>query len=233
MGCFDGQIKVYGPEDLSDEFKAATGDVLKQGRGGGYWTWKSFIISDMLSTMKENDILLYADAGCSLQAAGIPRLKEYIEMISPESGYSVLCMRLLDGTMYGKGELLQKKWTTNAIFDYFGVPVDSTIGNTNQILGTCCLFRKCTDSLAVANKWLDVAMTRADLFTDKYNDESKLKNPDFKDNRHDQAVFTMIVQIDPYKNTCKIIDEEIEINHGTPKTETNKTSSPVLASRMK
>jgi len=53
MGCFNGQIKVYTPEDLSEEFKTAVGDVLNEVRGGGYMTWKPYIIA------KEVDI--YAD----------------------------------------------------------------------------------------------------------------------------------------------------------------------------
>jgi len=233
MGCFDGQIKTYGPEDLSESFKTAVGDVLKQGRGGGYWTWRPYIFLDILSKMNDNDIFLYADAGCNLQVAGIPRLKEYIEMISPESGKSVLCMRLMDGSTYGEKGFLQKKWATTAIFEYFGIPIESDIGNSNQILGGVQMYRKCPESLAVVQKMYEIATTNPKLFTDEYSAMSKTTNPAFIDNRHDQSVFTMIVQTEPYKNTCVIIDDEIEINHGTPKTESNKTSSPVIASRIK
>ena len=100
MGCFNGQIKVYTPEDLSEEFKKAVGDILNETRGGGYWTWKPYIIMDMLTKLKDNDILVYADSGCTLHPEGIPRLKEYAEMISPSTNKAVLAMRLLDGTTY-------------------------------------------------------------------------------------------------------------------------------------
>jgi hypothetical protein len=234
MGCFNGEIKMYGPEDLSEEFKKATGEHLNAVRGGGYWLWRPFIIKDMLSKMNENDILLFADAGCTLQRAGLPRLHEYIDMISPESGHSVLVMRLKDGTAHGgKGAFLAKKWTTKQIFDYFHVPVDGDIANTNQIMGGFQMYRKCPKSLSVVEELLKVAMTNPKLFTDDYNEENKSINPNFKENRHDQAVFSIIVQKDPFKKTCKIIDDEIEFANGTDNSEKIKSSSPVIATKIR
>jgi hypothetical protein len=40
----------------------------------------------------------------------------------------------------------------------------------------------------------------------------------------------MIVQTAPYKDKCVIIDEEIEVDHGTGR---NMTDKPVHASRIK
>jgi len=178
------------------------GDVLNQPRGGGYWIWKSYIIADALSKLNDNDILLYTDAGCSFKKEGLPRLMEYAKMISPESGYSVLAMRLRDQTI--------KKWTTTAIFDEFKVPVDGDIANSKQILGGVQMYRKSKESIEVLNKLLEIAKTKPDLFTDKYNEESKKTNPDFVENRHDQSIFSIIVNIEPYNKYCKVIDEEIE-----------------------
>ena len=224
MKCFDGQIKIYGPDDLSADFKKAVGSALNAARGGGYWLWRPYILNDIFSKMKENDYVLFADAGCTLQPAGIPRLKEYIAMISPESGKSVLCMRLIGSQ--------QKVWTTTAIFDYFNIPIESEIGNANQILGGFQMYRKCPESLAVLQKMYEIATTRPDLFSDEHNEESKKKNPVFQDNRHDQAVLTMVIQIEPYKNTSVIIDEEIESEYGRPDKSFYSTK-PVIATRKK
>lgn len=230
MGCFNGHIKVYTPEDLSEEFKTAVGDVMNEVRGGGYMTWKPYIIMDMLTKLKENDILLYADAGSTLRPEGIPRLKEYAEMISPTTNKGVLVMRLVDGTTHGPDGFLEKKWTSMRIFDYFNEKIDGTIANSSQITSSFAMCRKCPESLEVIGKWLEVAKTRPDLFTDRHNEESKKINPDFKDNRHDQSILSMIVQTAPYKDKCVIIDEEVENLHGTPQ---DLTKSPVLTSRIK
>jgi hypothetical protein len=216
MGCFNGKIRMYSPSDLSNDFKSKTSPYINEDRGGGYWLWKSYICNDMINSINDNEYLLYTDTGCVLQKSGLPRLYEYIKMISPESGKSVLAMRL-EG-------LLSKYWTTNAIFKHFNIPRDSEIGNSGQILAGVLLFRKCKESIEIIRKWLDVAQTKPDLFSDKYNNESKNIHNNFKDNRHDQGVLNVILQMDPYKNTVEVIKEEIEAYD---------TTHPIYAARKK
>ena len=209
MGCFNGQIKAYGPEDLSKEFFEKIGDIIKESRGAGYWIWKSYIVHDMLNKLKDNDILLYADAGCTLHKEGVNRLISYADMISPSSGFSVLAMRLK--TKANQQPTLQAKvWTTSAIFDHFNISLDNPIAINDQILAGVSMYRKCPESLAVVKKWLDTAEKHPDLFGSKFDEESKKTNPGFMENRHDQAVFSIIVQMPPYNKTVKVIQEEIE-----------------------
>jgi hypothetical protein len=216
MGCFNGIIKAYNPDDLSEDFKTAVGDVLNESRGGGYWIWKPYIIADALSQINENDILIYADAGSKFNKKGMQRLMEYINMISPESGYSVLVMRW-------RG-LKNHHWTTTRIFDEFNVATDGEIANSSQVLATVQIYRKCKESVNLINKWIEIAETRPDLFTDRYNEETKGINQEFVDNRHDQSIFSMIVHLEPYSKTCKVIDEEIEHDTG---------SNPIFAARKR
>ena len=224
MGCFNGQIKVYTPDDLSNDFKTAVGDVLNEPKGGGYWTWKPYIIADMLSKLNDGDMLVYADAGCTLQPAGVPRLKEYTNMISEDSRNSVLVMRLRDQQ--------SKKWTTNAVLEYFKQPLDGEVMKSNQILAGIIVCRKCKESEKVIGRWLEVAMTRPDLFTDKYSEESKRLNPDFNENRHDQPILSIIVKTSPYKNTCLIIEEEVEKTSIPVRNEDYFKDKPIVASRI-
>jgi len=217
MGCFNGTIKVYDPSDLSEEFKSATGGVLNEKRGGGYWLWKPYIIYDMLQKLNENDILLYVDAGCTLNKNGVPRLKEYAQAISPSTNKSILVMRLTTEK--------EKKWTSTPIFEYFNEPIDGEAGNSNQHLATTSLYRKCDKTMMFVETWLNIAKTRPDLFTDVYNDESKRTNPIFSENRHDQSIFSMITKSEPYNDWCVVINEEIEIGLGYSER------SPIFASR--
>lgn len=208
-GIFNGNIKAYGPEDLSDDFVKKLGNIINESRGGGYWLWKPYIIYDMLNKINMNDILVYTDSGCSINTSGNKRLNEYIDMISPKSGYSVLAMQLKSGK-HDNNSLKSKVWTSSPIFDYFNIKLNSTIANNDSILATMIILRKSPESLSVIRRWLDVAEQKPDLFTDKYNSDSKLKNPDFKENRHDQSILSIIVQIAPYNKYVKIIEEEIE-----------------------
>jgi uncharacterized Fe-S cluster protein YjdI len=212
-GCFNGKIKAYGPDDLSKEFVDKVATVISMPRGGGYWIWKPYIIYDMLNKLNDNDILVYADAGCTLQKSAINRFNEYINMISPETQYSVLGMRLRahnrDGSLKD-GSLKSKSWTTHKIFDYFHLNLNSDIANKEMILGGVIICRKSPDSLAIFKKWLNVAEKQPDLFSDKYNEISKKQNNEFRENRHDQSIYSIILQIAPYNKSVKIINEEIE-----------------------
>jgi len=218
MGIFNGTIRIYGPEDLSPEFKAAVGPTLNEARGGGYWLWKAYIIKDMLTRLNEDDILLYADAGCSLQPVGLPRLKEYVEMISKSSGKSVLGMMLPHP---------EQKWTSSAIFEHFGLTPEDERWTSNQILATVSMYRKCKESLEFVNAWVKEAMEHPKLFTDENNQESKVKNPGFIENRHDQSIFSILIKSSPYKDCAVIINEEIET------AGKNVTKFPIYAKRKR
>lgn len=81
VGWFD-TVTEYGPEDLDNEFKLKFKNILQQSRGGGYWIWKSYIIKKKLDKINENDILIYLDAGCTINPQGKNRFYEYIEMLN-------------------------------------------------------------------------------------------------------------------------------------------------------
>ena len=68
-GWFDS-ITVYGPEILDNNFKNKFKEVLNHPRGAGYWIWKNYIIKKKLSEINDNDILIYVDAGCSINKKG-------------------------------------------------------------------------------------------------------------------------------------------------------------------
>jgi len=218
MNIFNGNIRIYSPEDLSEEFKAAVGQTLQEPRGGGYWVWKPYIINDMLNQLNEDDILVYTDAGCTLQPAGVPRLKEYINMISKDSGKCVLAMRL---------EFPENNWTTSAIFEHFGIPPENDRAESNQVLTGASIYRKCKGSMALVSAWLKTAMERPELFTNVFNEEAKVKRPAFYENRHDQSVFSVLVKSPPHNEHVVIIDEEIE---GRSKT-IEPSKIPIYATR--
>jgi len=220
MGIFNGNIRVYSPEDLSPEFKATVGPTLNEARGGGYWLWKPYIINDMLSKLKEDDILLFVDAGCILQPAGLPRMKEYVDMISKDSGKCMLVMSL-------EIEFPENNWTSSAIFEHFGVPSENARATSAQVITGMSMYRKCKESMALVAAWLKTAMEHPELFTDKFNEESKVKRPAFTENRHDQSVFSILVKSPPHNDHVLIIHEEIE---GRNK---NLSKRPIIAARKK
>lgn len=59
--CDDSSI--YGPADLSEDFKDHMKDVLKHERGAGFYCWKPYIVRKEMQSLEDGDILIYTDAG--------------------------------------------------------------------------------------------------------------------------------------------------------------------------
>lgn len=53
-------------------------DFLYSTRGFGYWIWKYFLISKLMSEIENDDIIMYCDSGCTLNQNGLNRLEYYV-----------------------------------------------------------------------------------------------------------------------------------------------------------
>ena len=174
-------VEGLGPEDLPPMFTEVYKDILSLDRGGGYWIWKMAVIEMAMDSMDEGDVLVYVDAGCKINKEGAMLFQEYLQVLQ-ESPYDMI------GFQIGHTE---QKWTTEAIFQAFNVSKDDPIRTTHQIMATSLFLRKGNH----LRQWLarvnQVLMHDPFLITDKYNGQGKSAYPGFKDNRHDQSIFSV------------------------------------------
>jgi len=191
-------ITLYGPEDLDDEFTLNFKDILRQQKGGGYWIWKPYIIKKHLDKLQDNDILIYLDAGCSINKNGVQRFKDYINMVNNNDA----------GIISFQMDHIEKKWTTIEIFKYFNIEEDSEVKNSGQVMATVQIIKKNPNSIKLLNLWNEVLYTNPLLFTDYYNNNQQSY---FKDNRHDQSVFSIIRKI---HNSIILTDETVFVSYG-------------------
>ena len=212
-GWFD-TLTVYGPSNIDDRFKEKFKDILKNKKGGGFWIWKPYFIKKRLSEINENDILIYMDAGCSINPKGVERFKEYIDMLN-KSEESIISFQMSHHP--------EKKWTTKEIFDNFSVGYNSRIANSGQIIATVIPLKKNKDSQSLINRWLNILSNNPKLFTDYYNENQEEY---FKENRHDQSVFSLIRK---KNDTILIEDETFFLDYNTIEA----LKSPFWATRKK
>ena len=127
-------ITLYGPEDLDDEFTLNFKDILREQRGCGYWIWKPYIIKKHLDKLQADDILIYLDAGYSINKYGKQRFNEYINMVNNNDA----------GIISFQMDHIEKKWTTREIFQYFNIEEeeDSEVKNSGQIIGGIQIIKK-------------------------------------------------------------------------------------------
>jgi len=145
-------------------------------RGYGFWLWKSFIIKETLKEMKNDDILVYADAGCSLNKNGNKRLLEYFDIVK-NSSLGILSFEL---------DQIEKSYTKMDIFNELNV---YELLNTKQLNATAFIIRKCERTVNLIKEWYKLC-SNYHLISDE---PSKIPNdPEFKDNRHDQSIFSLL-----------------------------------------
>jgi len=159
--------------------------IEKNLRGYGYWLWKPYLIKMEMDKSKENDIIFYCDAGCQVNEKGKRRLHEYIDMLNTtESG--IITFQLSH---------LERLYTKNKVFETLG----SDKRDELQCLATVILMKKNKNSTTIINQWYENC--------EKYhliNDEIEKEDENFIENRHDQSVFSILVN---KMDSIKIKDE--------------------------
>ena len=172
-------ITLYGPEDLDNDFNLKFKNILNQPRIAGYGIWRPYIIKKKLDEINDNDILIYLDAGCSINPKGKDRFIEYIEMLNNSD----------EGIISFQMPHIEKKFTIKEIFNYFNVDINGEIANSGQILDGILIMKKNKTLVNINNIWYNVIYDNALLFTDHYNNNQESY---FKDNRHEQSIFSVI-----------------------------------------
>ena len=174
-------INIYGPENLSEEFKNEFNDILQKPRGAGYWIWKFDIIKRQLNKIDKNDILVYVDAGCTINIQGKTRFNDYIDMLNnSDKGFISFQMP----------PHIEKKYTTKEIFHHLKMDINSDNGNSGQFAGGILIIKNTTNSMNIINECINVLRTDHLLVTDHYNKLNQCS--EFIDNRHDQSILSLV-----------------------------------------
>jgi len=173
-------VKAYNETDLRSDtnFWEKHGNFIEQNwRGSGYWIWKPYLIHKKLNELNNGDFLVYCDAGCEINSNGKQRFLEYIQMLETnESSYGVLSFML---------SYREVQYTKKAIFDHF--MCDETIRDSCQNIGTILLIKKNAHSVHLIDIW------NKSMLHELINDVTGTEDPKFIENRHDQSIFSILV----------------------------------------
>jgi len=171
---FFDEVKTYTENDLPDDLKNF---CISNKRGFGYWIWKPYFVYKTINEINEGDILVYCDAGCSINTKGNERFNDYIEMVKNDS-----CGNISFQTGH-----LEKKFTKGEVFKYFDAYEHSDSG----IIANCCIvLRKNEHTSNIVKLWYDTCINERHLITD--SPSSVPNDPLFYDHRHDQSIFSVI-----------------------------------------
>lgn len=173
-------ITLYGPEDLSPDFRSRFADILAYSKGGGYWIWKAHLIQKKLATLQQDDILVYIDTGCTINPHGKERFQKYLKILSKIST-PVLSFQLPH---------VEREYTTRQTFEHFNISLDRYIASSGQILGGIRIMKKTPLLERMIAIELDTYEQKPLLVTDSYNTQKQASY--FRDHRHEQSIFSLI-----------------------------------------
>ena len=193
MGFSPERILIFTEKELDLDFRnKMKAHLIKGSRGFGYWCWRPQVVLQALDMMDEDEIFLYADAGCHLNPKGLPRLREYLKMAN-ESDIIAFQGRSLLGTE--KFDSLHHynsigMWTKGDVLDFFGVRENRMVVDSGQYSGGVFLVKNSSRSRAFYARYLALVEEHFEFLDDSPSKSPNL--PEFRENRHDQALFTLL-----------------------------------------
>ena len=202
FGVFDS-IKIYRPDNISVEFANKYSNILSEDFGAGYWIWKFNIIQQRLNDINNNDILIYLDAGCSINYNGKDRFYEYIELLN-NSDKGIISFKLPDTCK-------EYIWTIEEIFKELNINSEDKIYNSSQYLGGILIMKKCDNLQLILDKSLELIDKDTLMITNHYVKRNKDKHSFFRDNRHDQSILSVIRKL--YGSAVILDDETIYLEN--------------------
>ena len=151
-------------------------------RGYGYWIWKPMVILDILNKTAPNDIIIYADAGCSIyNTEKAKALFAFYMHVVEQPPYRI------------SFELTHKEhtWCKGDLLDLFKIR-HSPYASSNQLCATSLILKNTPENKAFMEEWSSV-------MSDYHNiDDSPSvspNHPSFKEHRHDQSVYSILKKI--------------------------------------
>lgn len=158
--------------------------ILNNKRGYGYYIWKAHLINKELEKMQENDILIFADAGCEMNKYGKQRFLEYIDILNNDPNeYGLICFQ----TPHKEITFSKKK-----VLDYFNKTYFNKTKNIDlqyQCMSGVQIIKKTKHSSNLMKLW-SIITKNYDLINDNIDKNESIL---FHENRHEQSVYSMLV----------------------------------------
>ena len=193
---------MYGEDDVDEKFKQENKEIwYNSARGGGWWIWKPYLIYKKLQEIKDNDILVYFDSGCTLCTTleAKKRFNVYIELVNNHwTGF--LRFQLSSNCQ-------EKKYTNQYIINYFqkryNENMDKYIAN-EQLVGGIQIIRKTKFTMDFFKEVLSILEDNKHLFDETYTQKGE-------NHRHDQSIMSLLYKL---KGGNLIIKDETWFGRG-------------------
>lgn len=173
----------YSPKDIPPDFYAKNKFILDQPRGAGYWLWKPLIIKDALAKVNVGDYVFYADSG----AFYIQDIHIFADVMENEHT-NVIAFEL-------SSEYLERVWSKRDAFILMDCD-NEEFANTNQRMATFIMLKKTSPwggVIDLIDEYLEYGQDPR-IITDMPNQLGKENYDDFRENSHDQTIWSLLTK---------------------------------------
>lgn len=176
IGYFDKAYSIDETQLTSELLESETFHVKK---GYGLYSWKPDTIWQALEKAAPNDIIVYCDAGCTLQKS-----KEWDEYFRLMESNDALGFRIQQRNF---------NWTRKSVFDFFKTEIHIDWKNGFQYGANALIVKNSEMGKAFISEWRSIMIHRLDLCGDVHPEEKKLEDERFISNRYDQTILTSLL----------------------------------------
>jgi len=176
---FFDQIYTWTEKNLDPEFLAKNEEFIRtHHRGYGYWIWKPQVCLQAFRKMEDDDILVYADAGCTVNYHARSKFRNCLS-ITQERGTLAFQMP----------PHLEKTWTKGDLFQHLEA---WRFADTPQFHATFFFLRKDKDNQTFLENWSRLTQ-QYHLVTDVPSVFPNIRG--FIEHRHDQSIFSLLQKL--------------------------------------
>lgn len=173
-------VHVYTESDIKD-FRNKYPELFAHKRGYGLWSWKPYVMLDLLNKIPDNDLVFYMDSAITIEED----LEPVFKMIENKQNLFFYIGE------YTKNDYRIKTWTKHAVLDALNVSGIDNILNKPQILGGIQGHINNDKTKKIIKLWGDFCC-KEELMSDTL-DLNLDKN--IKGHRHDQSILSIIVHL--------------------------------------
>lgn len=189
-------------------------------RGYGYWKWKADLVKSYLEKLDDGDVIVYSDGGICWNPTpqAMSRFEEYVQMLSLEK--PILAFQ---------EPYMEQEWTKGDLLKAAGAYDNEGICKSLMLWGGCFIIMKSPMSMKFMDSWISLNAIGKELITD--HKSSVPNKPGFKEHRHDQSSFSVLVKQIPH---VEISFHETQVeDRGNPEAWKQLDNYPILARRTK
>jgi hypothetical protein len=184
--------------------------ILNKPRGNGYWMWKPYIILETFKDLKEDNIVLYSDAGIKV----IDNLNPLYKITSEGSNNGRMVFKI---PIVGVPSHKAKMWTKRDCFILMNCD-EQKYWDADMINGALSLWKKTKENIEFLNEWLEY-LRDPRVITDDLNICGKSNFIEFREHRHDQSVLSLLTkkyEFEVYRDPTQWGNEEIKLFSNSP-----------------